>query len=142
MVKILRRKQNIQREKLLTYVCLAASIWPLGHPRSDRHVSNLTINRTRRQDTNTFWQSIEHSYRSPSKAIVFQGAQSTSTGMVYNTGSSPTIRERTGDRIREVWNQSFNYLSFFVMNKVLMPLNVDYRKSHVCLRYVWTFSIR
>ena len=26
---------------LLTSVCLAASIWPLGHPRSDHHVSNL-----------------------------------------------------------------------------------------------------
>ena len=27
--------------RLLTSVCLAASIWPLGHPRSDRHVNNL-----------------------------------------------------------------------------------------------------
>ena len=25
----------------VTSVCLAASIWPLGHLRSDRHVSNL-----------------------------------------------------------------------------------------------------
>ena len=25
----------------VTSVCLAASIWPLGHPRSERHVSNL-----------------------------------------------------------------------------------------------------
>ena len=98
---------------LVTSVCLAASIWLLGHPRSDRHVSNLrhpdcccrqagkihnvpkigvefrlkSNNRTRRKHTYTFWQSIEHSYRSPSKAIVFQSAQSTDTGMVYNTSS-------------------------------------------------------
>ena len=26
---------------LVTSVCLAASSWLLGHPRSDRHVSNL-----------------------------------------------------------------------------------------------------
>ena len=28
---------------LLTSVCLAASIWPLGHLRSDRHVSNIAV---------------------------------------------------------------------------------------------------
>ena len=42
----------------------------------------------------SFWQSVKHSYRSPSKAIVLQGAQSTSTRMTYNTSSSPTNRER------------------------------------------------
>ena len=30
---------------------------------------------------------------------------STSTRMTYNTSSSPTITERTSDRIREVWDQ-------------------------------------
>ena len=41
----------------------------------------LKLNNTRRQHMYTFWQSVEHS---PSKAIVFQGAQLTNTSMIYN----------------------------------------------------------
>ena len=53
------------------------------------HTQFLAIICTSLQHTNSFWQSVKHSYRSPSKAIVLQGAQSTSTRMTYNAGSSP-----------------------------------------------------
>ena len=35
------KEKGTKEKVLLTSVCLAASIWPLGHPRSDCHVSNL-----------------------------------------------------------------------------------------------------
>ena len=34
-------QNGLESGNLLTSVCSAASIWPLGHPHSDRHVSNL-----------------------------------------------------------------------------------------------------
>ena len=46
---------------------------------------------TRSQHAYTFWQSVEHSYKS--KVIAFQGDQSTNTSMLYNTGYVPIIRE-------------------------------------------------
>ena len=42
------------------------------------------------------------------KLLYFKVPNRPTHSMVYNTGPSPTMRERTGDRIREVWNQSFN----------------------------------
>ena len=96
------------------YYCIKNTILPpYSIAVSDRHVSNLrrldvvesgpagkihnvlqirvkfrlkSNNRTRRQHMYTFWQSNEYSYRSPSKAIVFQGAQSTNTSLMYNIG--------------------------------------------------------